>query len=336
MTTQLTEAGLREAVAHLRTKMVERDALTDRAEKGEEWWGHVHNANDEIERAENAVVVAALALNTAAQILLTPEGGGMQATEITLGVGLVDITEIKHEGRVGILFRPRQEHVPFGGPGVLPEGEYWPVAGDVVLWVAGDGPGVAIDALARLSPPTGSAGDDETPDADRLLKDALFACIATGCESRGYSGVQVGGGRYARIKFWKEDLTQPAPAGDDETGVREAIRILTAANRTGDLPGCMMPDGAEPCSAFSGLDQGIRDALAALSLAPAARAGDGVEIPQEVRDRHTDAVVAKRAWQDGTGSWSATCAADIWFSQAALDWITSALTAAPAANGEDA
>ncbi|GEP11698.1 hypothetical protein [Methylobacterium gnaphalii] len=76
-----------------------------------------------------------------------------EATQVTLGEGLVDITVITHEGKSGVLFRPRAEKIPFGEPGELPEGDYWPVAGDVVLWVSGEGPQVAIDALTALAKP---------------------------------------------------------------------------------------------------------------------------------------------------------------------------------------
>ncbi len=59
----------------------------------------------------------------------------IRATQITMGRGLVDVTRIEHEGRAGILFRPRQSHIPVGEPGELSPGEYWPVEGDVVIWI---------------------------------------------------------------------------------------------------------------------------------------------------------------------------------------------------------
>ena len=72
----------------------------------------------------------------------------IRGAQITLGKGVVDIAPIEHEGRKGVLLRPRQTIIPYGQPGELPEGRYWPVEGDVVLWVEGEGPGVLIDALS--------------------------------------------------------------------------------------------------------------------------------------------------------------------------------------------
>ncbi|WP_079212978.1 hypothetical protein [Brucella pituitosa] len=59
----------------------------------------------------------------------------LEATEITMGLGLVDVTTISHDGKSGILFRPRPEHIPVGEDGELHGGEYWPVKGDVVIWI---------------------------------------------------------------------------------------------------------------------------------------------------------------------------------------------------------
>lgn len=61
------------------------------------------------------------------------------AAQITMGRGLVDVSRIEHEGRAGILFRPREKHIPIGDEGELQAGEYWPVEGDVVIWVENEG-----------------------------------------------------------------------------------------------------------------------------------------------------------------------------------------------------
>lgn len=103
-----------------------------------------------------------------------------------------------------------------------------------------------------LSPQTGSAGEDpKTPDAgvdpSRKLKEALFACLNVGDEFRQYGGVLMADGRKAWVRFTAETpeasallasqphsrpvgaaqapevLTPTAPAGEDETGVREAL-----------------------------------------------------------------------------------------------------------------
>lgn len=63
----------------------------------------------------------------------------IRAAQITMGLGLVDVSRIEHEGRAGILFRPRAIHIPVGEPGELPPGEYWPVDGDVVIWIENEG-----------------------------------------------------------------------------------------------------------------------------------------------------------------------------------------------------
>ncbi|GJD41361.1 WYL domain-containing protein [Methylobacterium bullatum] len=102
----------------------------------------------------------------AALSVSTPTGEGerrIEATQITLGEGVVDIGPITHEGKTGVLFRPRKEHIAFGEAGQLPEGEYWPVPGDVVLWVSGKGPGVAIEALAALAHPQQGGERDGWP-----------------------------------------------------------------------------------------------------------------------------------------------------------------------------
>ena len=87
------------------------------------------------------------------------------ATEIYMGRGLVDVGDIHHEGRSGILFRPRATHIPIGQPGEV-SGEYWPGHGDVVIWIENRGGAeVIMDFLspflttpAPSQQPAGEAG----------------------------------------------------------------------------------------------------------------------------------------------------------------------------------
>jgi hypothetical protein len=106
---------------------------------------------------------------------LSPDSTGPEilATQIRLGEGLTDITRIDHEGKTGVLFRPRAQHIPNGEPGELPAGEYWPVPGDVVLWVGPDGAQVAIDHLAALTPSAPIAAPVRDDGAREALIDAL-------------------------------------------------------------------------------------------------------------------------------------------------------------------
>ncbi|MCZ7909350.1 DUF551 domain-containing protein [Agrobacterium leguminum] len=67
------------------------------------------------------------------------------ATQIEMGHGKVDVSRIEHEGRSGILFRPRASVIPVGQEGDLPAGEYWPVSGDVVIWIANEGGAKVIE-----------------------------------------------------------------------------------------------------------------------------------------------------------------------------------------------
>lgn len=70
---------------------------------------------------------------------------GIKAAQITMGRGLVDVTTITHEGRSGILFRTRDHHIPVGEPGELLGGAYWPVEGDVVIWIENEAGASVID-----------------------------------------------------------------------------------------------------------------------------------------------------------------------------------------------
>ncbi|NTG85814.1 hypothetical protein G6L15_06580 [Agrobacterium rhizogenes] len=84
-----------------------------------------------------------------------PEIAG-KAAEIVMGRGLIDVTSISYDGRSGILFRPRSEHIPVGDEGQLQEGEYWPVAGDVVIWIENDGGAQVIEKYLRPFLPVSS------------------------------------------------------------------------------------------------------------------------------------------------------------------------------------
>lgn len=82
-------------------------------------------------------------------------GAGIAAAQITMGRGLVDVSRIWHEGRAGILFRPRENHIPIGDEGELSAGEYWPVEGDVVIWIEnGGGAQVVKKYLTPFLPPS--------------------------------------------------------------------------------------------------------------------------------------------------------------------------------------
>lgn len=73
-----------------------------------------------------------------------------RAAQITMGRGLVDVSRIDHEGRAGILFRPRERHIPVGDEGELKPGEYWPVEGDVVIWIENEGGAQVIQKYLTL------------------------------------------------------------------------------------------------------------------------------------------------------------------------------------------
>jgi hypothetical protein len=67
-------------------------------------------------------------------ILNGPEHAGV---EITLGRGLVDVCHYRHDGKHGILLKPREEFVPVGGvnPDLPVNSEYWTSENDVVIWI---------------------------------------------------------------------------------------------------------------------------------------------------------------------------------------------------------
>lgn len=79
------------------------------------------------------------------------------ATQIEMGHGKVDVSRIEHEGRSGILFRPRSSFIPVGHEGELPAGEYWPVSGDVVIWIASEGGAQVIEKYLKDFLPDRSA-----------------------------------------------------------------------------------------------------------------------------------------------------------------------------------
>lgn len=65
--------------------------------------------------------------------------------------------------------------------------------------------------------------------------------------------------------------------------VSEAEGILKTVNRSGTLPDCMMPDGAEPCRTFQEQDEAIRAVLALFHAALASPTPDGV-----IKERGSD------------------------------------------------
>lgn len=89
---------------------------------------------------------------------------GVKAAQITMGRGLVDVTMITHEGRSGILFRPRDHHIPVGEPGEIQAGEYWPVEGDVVIWIENEG-GAEVVAKGLASVRAALAATEDSTDA---------------------------------------------------------------------------------------------------------------------------------------------------------------------------
>lgn len=106
-------------------------------------------------------VVSLADYEAAVDALQAGTGVAVKAAQITMGRGLVDVTRIEHQGRSGILFRPRAQHIPVGDEGELPAGEYWPIAGDVVIWI--ETPAGASVILKYLSPflaPVQQAGVD--------------------------------------------------------------------------------------------------------------------------------------------------------------------------------
>ena len=121
-------------------------------------------AEDELSRVSTPQMIAKLQAKNAAKDPNSPLPGfaspspspEIKATEIVMGRGLVDVTKISHEGRSGILFRARSEHIPVGADGQLQAGEYWPVAGDVIIWIENEGGASVIEKYLRTflpSPP---------------------------------------------------------------------------------------------------------------------------------------------------------------------------------------
>jgi hypothetical protein len=108
----------------------------------------------------------------------------------------------------------------------------------------------------------------------------------------------------------------PTPQTPDHVpseGVETAIRILKTVNRSGHMPGCMMPDGAEPCEAFYEQDEAIRAALDALAtaLSSSAAAGSAGE------DTRSVANVMEALWRDAEDE-VARLAAGFWPSDKAI------------------
>lgn len=94
------------------------------------------------------------------------------ATQIEMGHGKVDVSRIDHEGRSGILFRPRNSFIPVGQEGELPAGEYWPVSGDVVIWIANESGAHVIEKyLADFLPDRSAQVQDVagTSAADQII-----------------------------------------------------------------------------------------------------------------------------------------------------------------------
>lgn len=111
----------------------------------------------------------------AGRCALTAEVETGKAAEIVMGRGLVDVTTISYQGRTGILFRPRSEHIPVGADGQLQEGEYWPVAGDVVIWIENEAGAQVIDKFLRpfLTSPSTSASEGKLTEAQLQAEAAL-------------------------------------------------------------------------------------------------------------------------------------------------------------------
>lgn len=79
------------------------------------------------------------------------EAGGMICAQIEMGHGLVDVGQIHWQGRSGVLFAPRDQHVPIGEDGTV-KGDYWPKPSDVVIWVDDPrGADVVISNFATLA-----------------------------------------------------------------------------------------------------------------------------------------------------------------------------------------
>lgn len=157
---------------------------------------------------------------------------GIKAAQITMGRGLVDVTTITHEGRSGILFRPRDQHIPVGDPGELQGGEYWPVEGDVVIWIENEGGAAVIDKhlQAFMAPPTDlSVGSSDLIESGKMARTRLMN-YANAVQR----GEVQGGGREFERRVWGafSDFDQacdaaaansPAPAEQTLERVARAI-----------------------------------------------------------------------------------------------------------------
>ncbi|KQO69515.1 hypothetical protein ASF22_02590 [Methylobacterium sp. Leaf87] len=172
--------------------------------------------------------------------------------------------------------------------------------------------------ISSLAPQTGSAGEDpKTPDAGGGFGDGRRICEALGFDPANHHNA-------LKCPYCNPDgLKFAAPVGEDETGVREAAQFVHDTFARDLAQGYKTKDK----------DFAVAILGAALSAAPAARPGDGVGIPQEIRDLHTDAAVAKRAYEDGTGSWSDYARARTLFECECCTWIEGQLAAAPDADG---
>lgn len=78
-------------------------------------------------------------------------GKMLDCIEIMMGHGLVDIGPITWGTRKGVLLAPRDYVIPPGEPGRLQDQTYWPVRGDVVIWIDKPGAGAGIvEELQKL------------------------------------------------------------------------------------------------------------------------------------------------------------------------------------------
>lgn len=75
----------------------------------------------------------------------------LDATEISMGHGMVDVAEFKWGTRKGVLLAPRSYFIEPGQPGPLANTDYWPMRGDVVIWIDNPNAGAAIvEELIKL------------------------------------------------------------------------------------------------------------------------------------------------------------------------------------------
>ena len=126
----------------------------------------------------------------------------LEATEITMGLGLVDVTTISHDGKSGILFRPRPEHIPVGEDGELQGGEYWPVKGDVVIWIENASGASVIEKYlsAWNTRPAAPVEGLET------------ICIAHSWDGHGYQYIDSGSGSDWQTRHVGEELVPRSQA----------------------------------------------------------------------------------------------------------------------------